>query len=534
MAESISIDPYNPIKIEQLMLELNVLKTDRVLFIGSNYLVLCLHLCKDGYEKLYFIDDKKDIYNYPCYTNIRYFYQKDVKLHFPHHFFKVIIVSDSYSKKSLTDFIYSNGIIIVGNLVSNDKTPAQHLDSKVEKIQEVQILMENNSTLFAKKNSTLSKFQVLKVRTSQVENIVPKKLDILCYSGREEGIYIHSKILKERLETEYGMFVNLTDNVRSAQSSLVVVEYHPGSGHFDRLHEDIILLLNGNANVILENHGSLRNFSEPLKKLIDKGLIVTYRSPEIAEQDHIEKYYILPVLTYKNINIPKPVEINEIRIGTFGFIGKQKGTEDIISLALRLKVHAELLLGVSPTDPDAEKKIMDFKGKYGKRKNISIKIYKKQISYYENSLVNVFIGNHTDKDIIDAMSGCSHIAFAHRTRMEESGTIKYAKRLAKPIFALDSYQARIGQVYRFSKFTNLTPFRLLRDNIIEASLAVNRKEQKLLVSIQQIALSFFVQLKALFKHDSPDKKSLVKMYGSNVRDEDGLDYLSEILKYMGH
>ena len=529
MPESISIDPYNPIKIEQLMLELNVLKTDRVLFIGSNYLVLCLHLCKDGYEKLYFIDDKKDIYNYPCYTNIRYFYQKDGKLHFPHHFFKVIIVSDSYSKKSLTDFIYSNGIIIVGNLVSNDKTPAQHLDSKVEKIQEVQILMENNSTLFAKKNSTLSKFQVLKVRTSQVENIVPKKLDILCYSGREEGIYIHSKILKERLETEYGMFVNLTDNVRSAQSSLVVVEYHPGSGHFDRLHEDIILLLNGNANVILENHGSLRNFSEPLKKLIDKGLIVTYRSPEIAEQDHIEKYYILPVLTYKNINIPKPVEINEIRIGTFGFIGKQKGTEDIISLALRLKVHAELLLGVSPTDPDAEKKIMDFKGKYGKRKNISIKIYKKQISYYENGLVNVFIGNHTDKDIIDAMSGCSHIAFAHRTRMEESGTIKYAKRLAKPIFALDSYQARIGQVRRFSKFTSLTPFRIIKDGVIEEVLSFSRGQQRFGKLVNVIACIFVRQIKVVFHGESPHTRNLKEMQTTVIRDDDGLDYLVAIM-----
>jgi hypothetical protein len=367
------------------------------------------------------------------------------------------------------------------------------------------------------------------VRTSQVENIVPKKLDILCYSGREEGIYIHSKILKERLETEYGMFVNLTDNVRSAQSSLVVVEYHPGSGHFDRLHEDIILLLNGNANVILENHGSLRNFSEPLKKLIDKGLIVTYRSPEIAEQDHIEKYYILPVLTYKNINIPKPVEINEIRIGTFGFIGKQKGTEDIISLALRLKVHAELLLGVSPTDPDAEKKIMDFKGKYGKRKNISIKIYKKQISYYENGLVNVFIGNHTDKDIIDAMSGCSHIAFAHRTRMEESGTIKYAKRLAKPIFALDSYQARIGQVRRFSKFTSLTPFRIIKDGVIEEVLSFSRGQQRFGKLVNVIACIFVRQIKVVFHGESPHTRNLKEMQTTVIRDDDGLDYLVAIM-----
>jgi hypothetical protein len=115
--------------------------------------------------------------------------------------------------------------------------------------------------------------------------------------------------------------------------------------------------------------------------------------------------------------------------------------------------------------------------------------------------------------------------------MEESGTIKYAKRLLKPIFALDSFQSRIGQVYRFSKFTNLTPFRLIMENVVEVGLAVVRGDLKLSTSIQQISRSIVVQLKALFRHDSPNRKSLVKMSRSNIRDDDGLDYMMAILRY---
>ena len=517
----------NSKKLEEIMLELNILKTDRILFIGSKNLALCLHLCGQGYEKLYLIDNNRNVYNNPCYTEVRYFYQKDFKLHFPFHFFKVILVSNPDFDENLYNYTQGSGAIIVSNFTINGKLSAENVPPNA--LSQITSRIPN----FSKANGSLenSSLHVFKAGNTETENLPPKGLDIICYSGREEGIYVHSKILKERLETEYGMTVNLTDTVNSVQSSFVVVEYHPGYRHFEKLLEDITLLVNRNTKVILENHGSLRKISDPLKRLIDRGLIVTYRSPEIAEQDHIEQYSILPVLTYKNINIEKSVKTDELRLGTFGFIGKQKGNEDIISLAFKLKVHATLLLGVNPTDPGAEKKILDFEKKYGKRRNISIRVYDRQISYYDNVLVDVFIGNHTDKDIINTMSRCSHIVFAHRTRMEESGTIKYAKRLLKPIFALDSFQSRIGQVYRFSKFTNLTPFRLIMENVVEVGLAVVRGDLKLSTSIQQISRSIVIQLKALFRHDSPNRKSLVKMSRSNIRDDDGLDYMMAILRY---
>ena len=532
MSESFSVNHNNAVEIEHLMIELNISKMDRILFIGSDNLAMCLCLCKKSYEKLYLIDDKEDIYNYPYYTMIRYFRQKDVKLHFPYHFFQVIIANNSYPKNELIDFISSNGIIMVGSLSNDNETLTLDIEPGFAKIREVQILTENNCTLSAKKNSTTSKFQVLKAKTPQIEGSVPKRMDVICYSGKEEGICIHSKILKERLETEYGMAVNLTNTAKGVQSHFVVVEYHSSYEHFDNLLEDVNSLLNRDIKVILENHGSLKKVSERLKKMIDIGLVVTFRAPEIAEQDRIDRYSILPVLIYRNINVQKPEKIDGIRIGTFGFIGKQKGTEDIISLAFKLKVRAFLLLGINPVDPSAEKKIIAFERKYGKRKNISINIYNKQISYYVDGLVEVIIGNHTDKDIMDAMSKCSHIVFAHRTRMEESGTIKYAKRLSRPIFALDSFQSRLGQIYRFSKFTNLTPFRLLRESVIENCLAVIRRDMKLNASIRQIFRSIEVQLRALFGRNSPNKKSLAKMSSSNIRDEDGLDYLIAILKYM--
>ena len=527
MSDLSTIVHDNSKKLEEIMLESNILKTDRILFIGSENLALCLHLCGQGYEKLYLIDNKRNVYNNPCYTDVRYFYQKDFKLHFPFHFFKVILVSNPDFDENLYNYTQGSGAIITSNFTINGKLSAENVSPNA--LSQITSRIPN----FSKANGSLenSSLHVFKVGNTETEDLAPKGLDIICYSEKEEGIYIHSKILKERLETEYGMTVNLTDAVNSVQSSFVVVEYHPGYRHFEKLLEDITSLLNRNTKVILENHGSLRKISDPLKRLIDRGLIVTYRSPEIAEQDHIEQYSILPVLTYKNINIQKSVKTDEIRLGTFGFIGKQKGNEDIISLAFKLKVHATLLLGVNPTDLGAEKKILDFEKKYGKRRNISIRVYDRQISYYDNDLVDVFIGNHTDNDIINTMSRCSHIVFAHRTRMEESGTIKYAKRLSKPIFALDSFQSRIGQVYRFSKFTNLTPFRIAKESIIEESIIFLRERKLLGKSIRMIARTLLTQITVQFFGSSPNIDKLKEMSANTIRDEDGIDYLLALLEY---
>ncbi len=525
MSNSHSIHQDNSSEFEKAMLNLNVQKTDRILFIGSGNLSLCLHLCNSGYEKLYLIDKERNVYNNPYYTSIRYFYQKDFKLHFPLHFFKVILVSESDFDQNLYNFAKGGGAIIE----SGFDTTGERSKEGVTFDRSSQNTSKDSNFYTGTEGPEKSSFRVFKVNNPETEYSLPRKLDIICYSGKEEGIYIHSKILKERLEAEYGILVNLTDTVESVQSSLVIFEYHASSKDSDKFFEDIMLLLNRHDTVILENHGSLKQFSGLLKILIDKGLIVTYRSPEIAEQDHIERYSILPVLSYKNIAIQKPVKIDEIKIGTFGFIGKQKGTEDIISLALKLKVHAELLVGVNPIDPDAEKKINAFKRKYGKRKKISINIYNKQYSNHENDLVNVSIGNHADKDIIDAMSSCSHIAFAHRTRMEESGTIKYAKRLSKPIFALDSYQARIGQVRRFSKFTNLTPFRIIKDTVTEGVLSFFRGQLRFGKLVTVIASIFVRQIKVVLYGESPNTKNLKEMQTFVMRDDDGLDYLIAII-----
>ena len=515
--------------VDEALYGYGVTKNDRILFLGRKYISLCVKLNESGFRNLYLLDSDRDIYNNPNYVSIRYIYQKNMDMHFPPQFFRAIIVNNSDYDEKLKILVADKGIILVSGYTAKSDV------IETNGVQQIRMAeapyLSSRKHCFQKINEidTTYNFQIVNVDNRMPNGSVPGKLDILCYSGKEEGIYIHSKILKERLETEYCITVNLTDIAQSVQSHVVIVEYHPGYGHFERLSEDVLSLLNQNVKVILENHGSLRKFSDSLKILIDKGLIVTYRSPEIAELDHIERYSILPVLSYKNINLQKPVKIDGIRFGTFGFIGKQKGTEDIISLAFKLKIHATILLGVSPADLGAEKKILDFERKYGKRKNISIRIYERQISYNANSLVEVLIGNHSDEDIIDAMSRCSHIAFAHRTRLEESGAIKYAKRLSKPIFALDSYQARIGQVKRFSKFTNLTPIRVFKDSLIEALLSYFRGELGFAKLVKSIATIFVKQIKVILHGDYPNAESLKEMQTELFRDEDGLDYLMAIL-----
>jgi len=515
--------------IEDVLLGYGISKSHKILFLGKKYIDLCIKLNKLEFRKLYLLDSDRNIYNNPYYTSIRYVYQKDMEMHFPPYFFNVIIVNHSDYDERLRDFVVDRGIIIVG---------LNSVDSSVEELNNIRRIKIAETHHYYQKNTKFKKirnigseqnFQVINIDNYSQNRSPLRELDIMCYSTKEEGIYIHSKILKDRLESEYGILANIINSPSMVQSTTVIAEFHSNSGQSDRLIQDIKLLQGQNKRVILENHGTLKDVVHSLKALIDEGLIVTYRSPEIAEFDGIQRYTILPVLTYKNIKPVNHTEIEGAKIGSFGFIGKQKGIGDIISLALKLEIPATLLLGLSPAELNIEKKISNLIKKFGNKKNICIKVFDKFLRTDKSCLVQVSIGYHSDEEIITKMSMCSHIVFAHRTRFEESGTIKYAKRLLKPIFALDSYQARIGQVRRFSKFTRMTPLSLFWEAVIEEGLSVMRGKKNLRQSLDAIFLSLTSQSKAFMVGDIPSKGVLEKMKSGGIRDEDGLDYIVSII-----
>lgn len=501
----------------------NVTRTDRIMLIGEQLINTCLCLDENGFQNLYLMNNKRDIYNNRRYTKIRYIYNGDSKLHFPHHFFKTIITMNSENLDTLKQFVDKGGIILETRKTSFE-----------ENLNSQNYMKDKNDELESTfKKRTLSEslfYKVTYVSDFQPPTKSLPPVDILCYSSQADGIFIHSTVLRDRLKIECGVDSKLVQSSARSYAPVVILEYHPSLSMTHPVAEDVSELLSQGRKVVLENHGTLGEIRKKIAAISNSNLTVTYRSAEIAEIDGTSDYKLVPLVSYRNISLVKSKNVGNIKVGTFGFAGKQKGITDIISLCLKLEIPATVLLGMDPSNQISKVAVKKVVDKYKRNRRIKIVEEGKIIKESKNGLIQILVGNHSDAEIAEQMLNCSHIAFAHRTRMEQSGTINYAKRLCKPIFALDSFQSRIGQVFRFSKFTNLTPFRLIFENVVEEGLSVFRGKNELSKSLLHISRVFASQLKALLKHDSPNINSFMTMSSEDIRDEDGLNYIIEILK----
>lgn len=517
---------------ELSLTEHNVGMNDRILFVNPRLINVCAHLCEKGYSKLYFIDSNEKVYDNKHYTKIRYLYEKHFDIHFPRHFFKAIIIDNLYFKPNTETFVSKNGIIIKcgerdGTSISESGINSMGKLGSIA-LNETDEKIENET----KKSLSTSFMNTIEVVHDSLEFSLPSNVDILCYSTRSDGIRMYSETLSKRMASEYGINSKVVDSTDLITASIVLVEYHTSQGQIKRIIEDISCLLKADKKVILENHGSLQKFGNKLNEIIDNGPIITYRSTEIAEFDQVNKYTLLPHLSYKTIPLLNPEKINEIRLGTFGFIGKQKGIEDIISLSNNLKVHSTILLGIDPAHTgigDRESKLI--KG-CKRKKYVTIHKNGEPVQYYDNALVEIYIGNHDDAKIVEQMAKCSHIVFAHRTRMEQSGTISYAKRFSRPIFALDSLQSRIGQIYRYPKFTNLTPLWIFRDSLVESVVSYRRERKRLNRLISEVSKGATTAFGAMFSRRIPSIGNINELDFREIRDEDGIEYLLHILAYQ--
>lgn len=506
-------------EILELIESIKISKYDRILLISNSVDAIGTYLLYNGYTKLYLLSNRKSVYDLPHYTQIKYVYDKDTEIHYPDHFFKLIITPYNYFNVVMSHYIENNGAIIVlypknPVLISRFKSDLHALsDSK-----ELSVYFEQRHVVIKSKNDTIIK-------------PLERDVDILCYSEKDDGILIYSKLLKFRLESEYALNIKIKHEMANGTAALVIIEYHKGLKNDERLLQDVRNIIQNGSDVILENHSTIGN--DLYSKLLHLGnghFTITYRSCEMAIKDKASEYRLLPHLSYTNIPSLEPFTGNLIRIGTFGFFGKQKGTADLIKLCKRLKVPAILLLGHNPLESETmfNNAIDKLKNKYMFDQDVEFSEGADTIIRDLNK-INIVFGTFTDEQIIGYMAKCSHIAFSHRSRMEESGTMKYAKRLNRPIFALDSFQSRIGQVYRFKKFNKWTPLSVFKDSLVESGLALLRRNKTLMEIIEEIFNSIVVFIDQLFVGKSPTIKDLLSLDAKEIRDDDGIDYLINIM-----
>ena len=424
-------------------------------------------------------------------------------------------------KQDILNFIEDGGILILLNWQATleydmlDDTKIDRLESEGYKVNRISRYIT----------------VIRALRSSPLKEIGNNGIDLLCYSDKEDGILIHSKILKERLENELSQKVNLIHKVEESASGTVIIEYHHGFQSESSLLSDIDTLNNRGSRIILENHSPIgKELYQKILKLKNERIVVTYRSSEMAYYDEAEVFGVLPVISYVNIPYLKPFQDNVVRIGSFGFLGKQKGIDEIIRLCRRLKLPAILLLGYNPLGSmdKYEGTVLNLQSKYRNDRRVKI-IENTKWNYDVSDSINIIYGRFTDEQILFNMSKCSHIAFAHRNRIEESGTMKYAKRLNRPIFALDSYQAKIGQIYRFKKFVWSTPFRIFIDSMTEYGLSLLRNKIKIDKAAGRMFCAFVDFLDQLLLSRSPSMMKIDNIKANQIRDEDGFEYLTHYL-----
>lgn len=505
--------------IETEMENTGVLKEDRILIVSDTLLHISQKLHDLGYKKLYLVSNRKSVYDSPYYTRIKYVYGDLRNLHYPEYFFKVIIVPYSLFSIETLKLLDREGIVIV--LFSWAKGHAEKLKLNLQISKECEDFDVKYKQRYILIRAVKPVYNLKKI----------PNIDILCYSYVDDGILIHSKLLKKRLEEEYDFTARIIHNIEELTSNVVIIEYHRGFGLDEKLLTDVSTIVKKGSKVVLENHSPIGfQLYSKLEIVGGQDLIVTYRSTEIAKKDRASSFKLFPVLNYTQIPLQEPFNDSIIRIGTFGFAGKGKGIDDLIDLCKKLNVPAIMLLGINPLDSNGHSKAVIGKliSKYSKYADINFLEHNVNTNY-DLSRLNVIIGTFSDNDIINYMANCSHIAFAHRSRLEESGTMKYAKRLNRPVFALDSFQSRVSQVYRYRRFTRSSPFRILMDSLTESVLDFKRGRSRLGDVAEEFIHSVLDFLGRSFTFNFPTRKTLLSLNDRYIRDEDGLDYLVKIL-----
>ncbi len=256
-----------------------------------------------------------------------------------------------------------------------------------------------------------------------------------------------------------------------------------------------------------------------------------YRANEVAEADHVSSYTLFPHLSY--LNVPELPKRNvPCRLGSFGFASRGKRHEELILAARRLRIPLTLLLSINT---EVGEKVAEDMGQYAA-----------SLQRRSGRDVELVCGFFSYEEIEQRLADCSHLIFTTEGALSNSGSMQLAKRLKKPILSLESFQAQQAQVHQFGSLISGSAAVGMQLIFISSRLKYVIEERpeiagRLLKSLLRSktrggAIRFGMRtLRDLFRVASsnrePITREFVETHTELSRDEDGLQYLYNVLHY---
>lgn len=470
-------------------------KHDRILFMQGlgNPSISRAH--RDGYINLYAISSDTRVYRGPFNNQVRYLYGDPRSTHFPNSFFKAVVLEDTQHDKRGAVWQEAERIVQDGGaIVSPDGTV-----EKVEKPGPVPV----------------------------------GELDILLTVWGQGGITEYSQVLRERILREWKVKVSVRASSADVEAEHVLVQFENGLPNASRIISDALDLASAGRSVYFDTHSAFSDFGAwngYLPELEVKTKML-YRANEVAEADSVSRYYLFPHLSY--LNVPElPPRSLPLRLGSFGFAARGKRHEELILATRRLRVPLRLLLSINTEV--SEKVAEDMSG------------YVASLQRRSGRDVEVVSGFFSYEEIERRLADCSHLIFTTKSALSNSGSIQLAKRLNKPILSLESFQAQQAQVHQFACLTGGS--RAIGMQLVFASSRLKyalreRPEMtaRLLKSLLRRetrgavarfgARSLMALLRTASSRREPISRGFLEAHTELSRDEDGLQYLYNVIHY---
>lgn len=454
-------------------------------------------------ENLYGISESSDIYNSPNNIHTRYIWGNPENTHFPDSFFSITFCDGSTLSHSMIDeckrLLRPDGRLCV---LSEDfkSTCIDVISSKQNKRG---ILELEDQFSIGEANISV---KVYRIKKEALKKVNPQVIFLKSYSEGKGGISKHCEILKYRFWNDYG--IKCTDlSTQSVTDSIVLIEHHPRLLNDEVFLNDIKQLVAANNLVYIELHSLLR-CSKETKKYIEENTVLLYRSNENAKEDGVTHYNLFPVIAYSNINVNKPSNTSTL-LGTFGYPFKHKGLDEIIDFSIREKLPLEAYLSVNNETKENATVTANELARINANKKDNVRIF---TDYLE------------DNELANRLSRCTHILFGNKGGFDASGTMQFAKRLHRPIIAIDSLQSRMAQTYRVKYFSSKT-LAIKREAILLVNrIMAYRTFKGGYLTLSFILNDFFSSLFFILKNKGLTASDLNYCQEIN-REEDGMKYL---------
>ena len=505
--------------------DLNIPRDSRIIELNAAQDATLYALSKLGYDNLYGIDSRDDVYNKRFYTRIRYQKCSVENTHFPPGFFDCAISSTTAPHSADSDiFLLETARILKDGglflLTSNPTNIKEFVALAGRHGFKPMFKSEKLDCLEAGTNCRPIFLGLRLIKVGAKQKSIPKKVSIISYSqGTKGGINEYAIALSKRLRKEYAMSVEIVKSASDAKYKDVIIQEQLVLCDDNKLKMEIQHLKSKGSRVFVEIHDSMKGADPATMRYIQDNSNVLCRCNEMAVQDRLNKYLLMPLISYKDLPAIAPSKSKQICIGSMGYALSGKRIDEIVNLAKRLGVRAKITMGINTeTQSVIKNNELTIKKIEALDDGREIGVYYKGTKE-PNRRIRIKLGAFTPNEIEKELSECTHFVFAQKGAIVPSATMAFVKRLqGRPIISLDTFQAKQMQAIRV-KILNPEKRQMIVDTTkfyIWYFMQVNKIHVKeYLIDVKDIIFSEPITKEFLLK-----SKELLP-----IKDEDGMDYL---------